>query len=44
MPVIANPHHPNRVVALEIAVRVLEIALVAIVIFGILPVIAEAAA
>lgn len=44
MRVIADPSlHPRRFVAVEVVVRALEIALVAILIFWILPVIAEAA-
>ncbi|MEO5966040.1 MAG: hypothetical protein ABIR11_11295 [Candidatus Limnocylindrales bacterium] len=45
MRVIADPTlHPRRFAAFEVAVRVVAIALVALVIFGILPMIAEAAA
>ena len=44
MRVIADPSlHPRRFVAVELALRSLEIALVAFLIFWILPVIAEAA-
>jgi hypothetical protein len=45
MPVIADPMlHPHRFVAFEVVLRALAIALVALVIFGILPAIVEAAA
>jgi hypothetical protein len=44
MRVIADPTlHPRRYVAVEVLVRAVEIALVAVLIFWILPVIAEAA-
>ena len=44
MRVIADPTlQPRRLVAIELLVRGLEIALVAALLFGILPVIAEAA-
>jgi hypothetical protein len=45
MHVIADPTlHPRRFVAFEVAVRVVAIALVALLIFGILPAIVAAAA
>ena len=45
MRVIADqPLHPRRYVAFELALRVVAIALVTLVILGILPAIAEAAA
>ena len=44
MRVIADPTpHPRRLVALELLLRAIEIALIAVLLFWILPVIAEAA-
>ena len=44
MHVIADPTlHPRRLVALELMLRAIEIALVAVLLFWILPVIADAA-
>jgi hypothetical protein len=45
MRVIADPTlHPRRIVAVELALRAMAIALVTLLILGILPAIAEAAA